>query len=88
MLSEKIGLDAQQLDSTCCGMAGSFGIEKEHFNISKEIAKLGIVKQINTLEENKKIIAIGTSCRQQVLQHNNTNGVHIAEFLSEFISNT
>ena len=86
LLNEKIGINAQQIESTCCGMAGSFGIEKEHYQISKDIAKLGIVKKINELEKNKTIIAMGTSCRQQVLQHNKSTSMHLAEFLSESIN--
>tara|TARA_B110000014_G_C20126160_1_gene600115 strand:+ start:3089 stop:6076 length:2988 start_codon:yes stop_codon:yes gene_type:complete len=85
-LTEKLGIDAKQLESTCCGMAGSFGIEKEHYQISKDIAKLGIIKKINALEKNEIIIASGTSCRQQVLQHNNSSSMHIAEFLSDSLT--
>ena len=85
-LTEKLGIDAKQLESTCCGMAGSFGIEKEHYQISKDIAKLGVIKKINALEENEIIIASGTSCRQQVLQHNNSTSMHIAEFLSDSLT--
>tara|TARA_Y100001970_G_scaffold269087_1_gene361059 strand:+ start:3421 stop:6390 length:2970 start_codon:yes stop_codon:yes gene_type:complete len=87
LLTEKIGINAQQIESTCCGMAGSFGIEKEHYKISKDIAKLGIVKKINEFEDNQTIIAMGTSCRQQVLQHNNSTSIHLAEFLSESLNN-
>ena len=64
----------------------SFGIEKEHYQISKDIAKLGVIKKINALEENEIIIASGTSCRQQVLQHNNSTSMHIAEFLSDSLT--
>ena len=44
------------------------------------------LEKINALEENEIIIASGTSCRQQVLQHNNSSSMHIAEFLSDSLT--
>ncbi|PZC40947.1 MAG: FAD/FMN-containing dehydrogenase/Fe-S oxidoreductase [Chloroflexi bacterium] len=74
-----------QIDSTCCGMAGSFGIEKEHYQISKDIANIGIIKELNKLKKNTIIITTGTSCKQQIFQHHDSQSMHLAEYLAENI---
>jgi FAD/FMN-containing dehydrogenase/Fe-S oxidoreductase len=85
LLNSTLGIDAYQIESTCCGMAGSFGIEKEHYEISKNIAELGLINQINKLNNTKTILTTGTSCRQQILQHANIQSMHLAEYLSKKI---
>jgi len=59
------GLDVQVLDAGCCGMAGSFGFEKEHFDISAKIANLALVPALNAVPE-ATVVAPGTSCRHQI----------------------
>jgi Fe-S oxidoreductase len=59
------GLDVQVLDAGCCGMAGSFGFEKEHFDISAKIAGLALLPALNAAPE-ATVAAPGTSCRHQI----------------------
>jgi FAD/FMN-containing dehydrogenase/Fe-S oxidoreductase len=59
------GLDVQVLDAGCCGMAGSFGFEKEHFDISAKIANLALLPALNAAPE-AMVAAPGTSCRHQI----------------------
>ncbi|MEL7161444.1 MAG: FAD-binding oxidoreductase, partial [Bacteroidota bacterium] len=54
------------LDSGCCGMAGSFGYEKEHFALSKTIAEQSLLRHLRELPPETVIVANGTSCRHQV----------------------
>ncbi|MEO0732929.1 MAG: FAD-linked oxidase C-terminal domain-containing protein [Bacteroidota bacterium] len=54
------------LDSGCCGMAGSFGYEKEHFALSKTIAEQSLLWYLRDLPEDTLLVANGTSCRHQI----------------------
>ncbi|WP_231373926.1 FAD-binding and (Fe-S)-binding domain-containing protein [Aureivirga marina] len=54
------------LNSGCCGMAGSFGFEKEHFDISMKIGENSLFGKLRNIEENVLISASGTSCRHQI----------------------
>ncbi|MEM9259048.1 MAG: FAD-linked oxidase C-terminal domain-containing protein, partial [Bacteroidota bacterium] len=54
------------LDSGCCGMAGSFGYEAEHYELSKTIAEQSLLQHLRNLPEKTIVVANGTSCRHQV----------------------
>jgi Fe-S oxidoreductase len=59
------GMETQVLDAGCCGMAGSFGFEKEHFDLSVKIANLALVPALKAAPE-ATVAAPGTSCRHQI----------------------
>jgi Fe-S oxidoreductase len=59
------GLDVTVLDTGCCGMAGSFGYEAEHFDVSATIAGLDLLPALANAPE-AVIAATGTSCRHQI----------------------
>ena len=59
------------LDSGCCGMAGSFGYEKEHYDLSMKVGELKLFPQLRQAEADTSIAASGTSCRHQI-----HDGVH------------
>ncbi len=63
------------LDSGCCGMAGSFGYEKEHYDLSMKIGELKLFPALRKIKNNEEIAASGTSCRHQIQE-----GVHKASF--------
>ena len=54
------------LNSGCCGMAGSFGYEAEHYALSTEIAEESLLRHLRPLPEDTVVVASGTSCRHQV----------------------
>jgi len=66
MLSIPIHYKVTVLASGCCGMAGSFGYEKEHYDISMKIGEDSLFKKIRPLDKNIIIAANGTSCRHQI----------------------
>jgi len=68
----RAGYEVDDLDSTCCGMAGSFGYEAEHYSMSRAIAGL----LFDQVEESpgERVVAPGTSCRSQLLEHDGTDG--------------
>ena len=69
---ERAGYEVDDLDSTCCGMAGSFGYEAEHYSMSKAIGRLLFDRVDDSPGE--AVVAPGTSCRSQLLEHENQHG--------------
>ena len=77
------GFQAEEIESGCCGMAGSFGYEKEHYDLSLQIGELGLFQSVRDAEKNVEIIASGTSCRQQIVHATGRLVRHPAEVLAE-----
>lgn len=77
------GCQVSEISSGCCGMAGSFGYEKEHYDLSIKIAHLSLVPQIHLYEKTHKICASGFSCRSQIYHTTKTRAMHIAELFAE-----
>ncbi|QSE97425.1 FAD-binding and (Fe-S)-binding domain-containing protein [Fulvivirga lutea] len=69
------------IPSGCCGMAGSFGYEKEHYDVSMQIGELVLFPTIRNQPENVLITAAGTSCRHQIKDGVNRKALHPAEIL-------
>ena len=65
------------------GMAGAFGYEKEHYDISMAIGSQRLFPKVNALDEEVEVIANGMSCRQQVMQGAGRMPKHLAEVLAE-----
>jgi FAD/FMN-containing dehydrogenase/Fe-S oxidoreductase len=78
------GADVTVLDSGCCGMAGSFGYEKEHFDLSVQIANLQLLPAI-AAEPEATLVATGTSCRHQIRDLANRPALHPLEVLADAI---
>ncbi|WP_059359065.1 FAD-binding and (Fe-S)-binding domain-containing protein [Parachlamydia acanthamoebae] len=74
------------IQAGCCGMAGSFGYEKEHYGISMKIGELHLFPAIRQAPEDTKIIANGMSCRAQIKQGTNKKAQHLAEFLADILN--
>lgn len=72
---------AQEIPSGCCGMAGSFGYEKEHYDISMQIGELVLFPSIRNQDSDVIICATGTSCRHQIKDGANTTAKHPIEIL-------
>jgi FAD/FMN-containing dehydrogenase/Fe-S oxidoreductase len=83
---EKMGLDYRILDSGCCGMAGSFGFEKDHYQISVDIGELVLLPAIRSAASDDLIIADGFSCREQIAQLTDRKAVHLADLLLQAYS--
>jgi len=74
-------LDVTVLDAGCCGMAGAFGYEKEHYDISVAIANLALIPALNA-NPDATIIATGTSCRHQIRDLTGRTALHPLELLA------
>jgi Fe-S oxidoreductase len=75
------GLDVTVLDAGCCGMAGAFGYEKEHYDLSVRIANLALVPAI-TADPAAVVVATGTSCRHQIRDLTGRTALHPLEVLA------
>ncbi|MBK9255922.1 MAG: FAD-binding protein [Saprospiraceae bacterium] len=73
-------------DSGCCGMAGSFGYEKEHFEISQKISNLVLIPEINKANSQTAIVANGFSCRHQIKDFSGRKAIHWVESV-QFVKN-
>lgn len=77
-------LKFQIIDATCCGMAGSFGIEKEHASMGREMAEQGLLPALRA-EPEAGIIANGFSCRHQIDACEKRDSKHLALLLAEHL---
>jgi len=80
-LCTQLGLDFEILDSGCCGMAGAFGFEKDHYDISVKIGEKVLLPAVRNADRETLIITDGFSCREQILQLSNRPSLHLAEVL-------
>src|SRR5439155_10589534 len=80
------GAEVIDLDAGCCGMAGSFGYEKEHYEISRQIGELKLFPAIRAADAETVIVASGFSCRQQIEHSTGRKAVHPAELLASLLA--
>lgn len=83
MLSIPINYHVTIINSGCCGMAGSFGYEKEHYNISMQVGEDTLFPKIRNTENTTIIAAPGTSCRHQIKDGTSRNSKHPVTILRE-----
>jgi len=77
----KLGLDYTVLDSGCCGMAGAFGFEKDHYEVSIKIGERVLLPAVRGAGKDTLIIADGFSCREQIAQTTDRRALHVAEVI-------
>jgi Fe-S oxidoreductase len=78
---EEMGLDAQFLETGCCGMAGAFGYEKDKYVVSVAAAERALLPQIRAAAATTLVVANGFSCRSQIEQLSTRGALHLAELL-------
>jgi FAD/FMN-containing dehydrogenase/Fe-S oxidoreductase len=81
MLSIPVNYIVKEIPSGCCGMAGSFGYEKEHFDLSNSIGEMILFPEIRNCPESTIISAPGTSCRHHIKDGTGKIAIHPAEVL-------
>jgi FAD/FMN-containing dehydrogenase/Fe-S oxidoreductase len=79
-----VGYEVDALDSGCCGMAGSFGYEAEHYSMSKAIARI-LYDQVDA-SEGGSVVTPGASCRTQLSDHTGGEPPHPIEKLAEALA--
>ena len=78
------GAEPELIDSSCCGMAGSFGYEAAHERVSMDMAELSLLPALRARPE-ALWVADGTSCRHQIRQASARPAIHVAQLLSEHL---
>lgn len=76
-----LGLQVEEMDTGCCGMAGAFGFERDHAPVSQAIAGLKLLPAIRSAEASSMLISDGFSCRQQIAQNLPRRMLHTAQAL-------
>lgn len=72
-----------EVDSGCCGMAGAFGYEAKHYEISLQMAERRLLPAVRAVSEDTLIVAAGLSCRQQIKHGTQRHALHPAEVLRD-----
>ena len=83
MLSIPENYNVAILNTGCCGMAGSFGYEKEHYKISMQVGEDSLFPKVRRMDENTIIAAAGTSCRHQIMDGTKRQSKHPVTILKE-----
>ena len=77
------GLETTLVDSACCGMAGSFGFETEHYEISRAMAERSLLPAVMAASADTEVLVTGVSCRQQIAHFSGRRPRHVLELLAD-----
>ena len=98
-LLRSCGYEAELMDTGCCGMAGTFGYEAEHYDLSMKIGELRVFpkvreianSQASIVNRNLEIVSTGAACRLQIEQGTGVKAIHpivlVAQAVKEWRSN-
>jgi FAD/FMN-containing dehydrogenase/Fe-S oxidoreductase len=78
------GAKTELIESSCCGMAGAFGYEASHIDVSMQMAELTLLPAIRS-NPNAQVVADGTSCRHQIQDGTQREALHVARVLAEHL---
>jgi FAD/FMN-containing dehydrogenase/Fe-S oxidoreductase len=76
------GLEVRTIESSCCGMAGAFGYEAEHYEVSMKMAEASLLPAVRAAGADTLIVADGTSCRHQIHDGARREALHVARVLA------
>jgi len=79
------GLEVETIPSSCCGMAGAFGYEAEHYSVSMKMAEMDLLPAVRKADVDTIIVADGTSCRHQIQDGADRSAIHVARLLARAI---
>jgi FAD/FMN-containing dehydrogenase/Fe-S oxidoreductase len=80
------GLKVSTIESSCCGMAGSFGYEAEHHEASLAMAEISLLPAVRKRQTNTVVVADGTSCRHQIKDGAQADAIHTARLLAQALT--
>jgi len=78
----------EEIPSGCCGMAGAFGYEKEHYDLSMKVGELVLFPAVRNSSKETLIAAPGTSCRHQIKDGTDRTALHPVEILYDALVET
>ncbi|WP_329236681.1 FAD-binding protein [Actinoallomurus sp. NBC_01490] len=82
---QRVGVQADVLDEGCCGLAGNFGFERGHYDVSVGAAELGLWPAVRDADPGTTVLADGFSCRTQIEAGTEAKPKHLAELLAELL---
>ncbi len=82
------GLEVEQIESSCCGMAGSFGYDASHYEVSMKMAELSLLPAVRASDTDTLLVADGTSCRHQIADGTRAqrHAMHVARVLEQALT--
>jgi FAD/FMN-containing dehydrogenase/Fe-S oxidoreductase len=81
-LLHRMGIDNTALDSGCCGLAGNFGFERGHYDVSVAAGEQVLLPAVRSAEQDTHVLADGFSCRVQIAQQTDRTGTHLAQLIA------
>ena len=88
LLSRIPGVTVEELDAGCCGMAGSFGFESEHYDVSMKVGSDRLFPAIAAEPEATVVVATGASCRQQIFHGTNRDAWHPVQLVRQALASS
>jgi Fe-S oxidoreductase len=79
-------LKVETIESSCCGMAGAFGYEAAHYEVSMKMAEASLLPKVRTAGDDTILVADGTSCRHQIADGASRKAVHVAQVLARALA--
>jgi FAD/FMN-containing dehydrogenase/Fe-S oxidoreductase len=80
-LLQSLGLKVEAPDTGCCGMAGSFGFEADHYDVSMKVGERVLLPAVRSVSPDTIIVADGFSCREQIAQATSRHALHVAQIV-------
>jgi len=87
-LMARVGLDNEVLDAGCCGLAGNFGFEAGHYEMSMAVGELALLPAVRASAPEAVILADGFSCRTQIAHGTGRRALHLAELIDASVQPT
>jgi Fe-S oxidoreductase len=79
-------LKVEVVESSCCGMAGSFGYDADHYEVSMKMAELALLPAVRAAAADVLLVADGTSCRHQIHDGTGRSAIHVAQVLARALA--
>jgi Fe-S oxidoreductase len=80
------GLEVEAIESSCCGMAGAFGYEAKHYEVSMKMAEAALLPKVRAASADTLVVADGTSCRHQIADGTGRTAIHVARVLERALA--
>jgi Fe-S oxidoreductase len=80
------GLGVETIESSCCGMAGAFGYEARHYDVSMKMAEASLLPKVRAADGGTLVVADGTSCRHQIADGTGREAIHVARVLEQALA--
>jgi Fe-S oxidoreductase len=80
------GLEVETIESSCCGMAGAFGYDAKHYDVSMKMGEAALLPKVRAAEPGTLLVADGTSCRHQIRDGAGRDALHVARVLEKALA--